>query len=118
MKTKAASLTMVSALISALLVFVGEFPGGLALPSTTAPAFLWSPHLDDEYECALFLSFFSYLLEYVVVRNVFCSFFFVWMNQSIIKHNQTKHASKTGASSPCKQGETPTALLQNQKPLG
>jgi hypothetical protein len=58
MKTKAASLTMVSALISALLVFVGEFPGGLALPSTTAPAFLWSPHLDDEYECALFLSFF------------------------------------------------------------
>lgn len=54
MKTKTASSTMVSALILALLVFVGEVPGGLALPSTTAPAFLWSPHLDDEYERALF----------------------------------------------------------------
>jgi len=53
MKTKTASSTMVSALILALLVFVGEVPGGLALPSTTAPAFLWSPHLDDEFSSNL-----------------------------------------------------------------
>jgi hypothetical protein len=49
---------------------------------------------------------------------MYFALFFFWMNQSTIKHNQTKHASKTGASSPSKQGETPTALLQNQKPLG
>lgn len=68
MKTTAASSTMVLAFISALLVFVGEVPGGLALSSATASAFLWSPHLDDEYERALFLSFFLYLPEYLVGR--------------------------------------------------
>jgi len=53
MKTTAASSTMVLAFISALLMFVGEVPGGLALSSATASAFLWSPHLDDEFSSNL-----------------------------------------------------------------
>lgn len=64
MKIKAAaSLIMVVALISALL------PCGLALPSTTAPAFLWSPYLHrDSY--ALALLFFFYTRIFILFRIV------------------------------------------------
>ncbi|XP_040991297.1 uncharacterized protein LOC121238484 isoform X1 [Juglans microcarpa x Juglans regia] len=53
MKIKAASSIVVVALISALL------PCGRALPSTTAPAFLWSPYLHHD-------SFSSYVVKDVV----------------------------------------------------